>query len=150
VDGVVCFLFTFGCAHHRCMRVEDKKIIALDFDGTLTTHEYPSIGSDVGAFPWLRRASSKSKYILFTMRSGDELQQAIEYINNKGIELWGINENPEQKSWTSSPKVYAHQYIDDASIGIPLIYPKTPYDRPYVNWDVVGPMLLKYLQIQSC
>jgi predicted mannosyl-3-phosphoglycerate phosphatase (HAD superfamily) len=45
--------------------------IAVDFDGTCVTHEYPYMGNDIGAVPVLRElAESGFKLILFTMRSG--------------------------------------------------------------------------------
>ncbi len=111
-------------------------IIAIDFDGTVVTHEYPRIGEDVGAVPVLRAMASKGhQLILFTMRSGDELQQAVDWFTANGIPLWGINTNPDQKAWTNSPKAYAQLYIDDAALGCPLIVPGS--GRPYVDWSEV-------------
>ena len=52
--------------------------------------------------------------------SNDTLQDAIDWFKENGIPLWGINENPNQKEWTSSPKIYANIYIDDTALGIPL------------------------------
>jgi hypothetical protein len=55
-------------------------IIAIDFDGTCVTHEYPYIGKDIGAVPVLKElVSSGHQLILFTMRSGKELNDAIWY-----------------------------------------------------------------------
>jgi len=51
------------------------------------------------------------------------------------VPLVGINGNPEQGSWTISPKAYAHIYIDDAALGCPLIKPYQ--SRPYVDWKAV-------------
>ena len=50
------------------------------------------------------------------------------------IYLYGANENPTQKSWTDSPKVYAHLYIDDAAMGCFLSYDPNFHSRPYVDW----------------
>jgi predicted mannosyl-3-phosphoglycerate phosphatase (HAD superfamily) len=45
-------------------------IIAVDFDGTCVTHEYPRIGRDIGAAPVLKRLTDAGhKLILWTMRS---------------------------------------------------------------------------------
>lgn len=116
-------------------------IIAIDFDGTCVTHEYPKIGKDIGAVPVLKELVSQGhKLILYTMRSGKELEEAIDWFNYRNIPLWGINNNPEQKMWTDSPKVYAHMYIDDASLGIPLTCDSTS-KRPYVDWKKVTEML---------
>lgn len=38
---------------------------------------------------------------------------------------------------TSSPKVHADLYIDDAALGCPLIYNPDFSDRPYVDWEKV-------------
>ena len=64
----------------------------------------------------------------------DTLQDAIDWFKENEIPLWGINENPKQKEWTLSPKIYANIYIDDASLGIPLKYDKnSALSRPYVD-----------------
>ena len=63
----------------------------------------------------------------------DTLQEAVDYLEGEGITLFGINENPTQDEWTNSRKVYGNIYIDDASIGCPLVYPDS--GRPYVDWN---------------
>ena len=127
-------------------------IIAIDFDGTVVTHEYPKIGSDVGAVPVLKELVAKGhQLILFTMRDGVTLQKAVEWFEARGIPLWGVNENHSQREWTNSPKVYANLYIDDAGLGIPLSYFVDLGDRavggiheqrPFVNWVRVREMLV--------
>lgn len=113
-------------------------IIAVDFDGTCVTHEYPRVGKDIGAMPVLKKLTdSGHKLVLNTMRSGDELADAIQWFIDNDIPLYGVNENPDQKSWTASPKVYAHIYIDDAALGCPLIYDPDLSSRPFVNWTAV-------------
>lgn len=82
------------------------------------------------------------------MRSDEKLQEAVEFMKFNGIILYGVNHNPTQDSWTSSPKAYAHFYIDDAAIGCPLIYPKNG-DRPYVNWHAVTQILSQRLNSES-
>jgi hydroxymethylpyrimidine pyrophosphatase-like HAD family hydrolase len=109
-------------------------IVAIDFDGTIVEHRYPDIGEPVPyALETMRAMQSEGyKLILFTMRSGQFLQEAVDYLGAEGIELWGVNTNPAQKHWTDSPKVYAHVYIDDAAFGCPLIEKED--DRPVVDW----------------
>lgn len=118
-------------------------IIGIDFDGTCVTHEYPNIGKDIGAIPVLKNIIKKGhKIILFTMRSnkgGTTLTDAINWFKENDIPLYGVNFNPSQGSWTSSPKPYCHIYIDDAALGCPLVYPST--GRPYVNWVEVENIL---------
>ena len=116
-------------------------IIGLDFDGTVVTHAYPAIGKPVrGALRVLRRLVSRGdQIILWTIRSGPELAAAIEYLESAGIELWGVNENPEQAGWSQSPKAYCQVYIDDAALGCPLVWPDE--GRPYVDWLLVERLL---------
>lgn len=120
--------------------------IAVDFDGTCVTHEYPKVGKDIGAVPVLKKlTNSGHQLILHTMRCNKELEEAVEWFNKNDIPLYGINENPSQKRWTESPKIFAHLYIDDAALGIPMI----TYDsnlaphKPYVNWRSVEVILKK-------
>ena len=115
-------------------------IIAIDFDGTCVTHEYPEVGRDIGAAEVIRKFVARGdKIILFTMRSGEPLMHAVDWFERKGITLFGVNCNPEQRTWTTSPKPYAHVYIDDAALGVPLMRPKT--GRPYVHWNAVAELM---------
>ena len=129
-------------------------IIAVDFDGTCVTHEFPRVGKEIGAAEVLKELTDKGhKIILFTMRShpneinqnrtldgstinNDPLQDAIDWFKKHDIPLFGVNENPTQKDWTSSPKPYAHIYIDDAALGVPLKKDSLS-EKPYVDWDIV-------------
>ena len=118
--------------------------IAVDFDGTCVTHDYPRIGKEIGATKVLKHlVEAGHKLILNTMRSGKELQDAIHWFNKNEIELYGVNENPIQKHWTTSPKVYAHMYIDDAAFGCPLLNVPDFSDRPFVDWDSVWRQLMQ-------
>ena len=136
-------------------------IIAVDFDGTCVTHDFPNVGKNIGAEIVLRKLSDKGhKIILYTMRShpsekteeagtsgmipttNDCLQDAIDWFAKYDIPLYGINDNPSQHSWTDSPKVYANMYIDDAALGIPLVYnDMSSMMRPYVDWVRVTELL---------
>jgi hypothetical protein len=121
--------------------------IAVDFDGTCVTHEYPRIGKDIGAVPVLKKLSdSGHKIILNTMRSGKELADAIKWFIDNDIPLFGANENPTQKSWTDSPKVHANVYIDDCGIGCPVIYNPAVSGRPYVDWTAIEKILKKEIR----
>ena len=112
--------------------------IAIDFDGTCVTHDYPRIGKDINAIDVLKKlVVNGHKLILNTMRSGKELDEAVNWFKENNIELFGINGNPTQKRWTDSPKVYAHMYIDDAAFGCPLLNMPEISDRPFVNWGFI-------------
>ena len=114
-------------------------IIAVDFDGTMVDHRYPDVGTPVpGAILAVRALQAQgAKIILLTMRSGTYLDDAVEYMTAAGITLWGVNENPEQISWTESPKVFAHLYIDDAAVGCPLRPSMRMGGRDMVDWSRV-------------
>ena len=119
-------------------------VIAVDFDGTAVTHDYPRVGKDIGAVPVLKRLVEEGhSLILWTMRSGKELNDAIKWFESNGIELYGIQENPTQKSWTASPKAYAQLYIDDAALGSPCKMDSSLSDRKFIDWNAVEQMLWK-------
>ncbi len=116
--------------------------LAIDFDGTIVEHEFPDIGAAApGVFSWLKEfQAAGAKLILWTMRSdgrtgegkecGPVLTQAVEFCREHGLEFYAVNENPTQQSWTNSPKVYAHRYIDDAATG----------------WSIIGPLVLEEIK----
>lgn len=114
-----------------------EKVCVVDFDGSVNKFSYPGLGEAVpGAIDGIKFLQSKGyKITLFTMRSDDLLEQAVNWLKSQGVELQGINHTPGQRSWTNSPKAYGHFYIDDAAIGCPLIYPII--GRHYVDWPKV-------------
>ena len=117
-------------------------VIAVDFDGTCVTHDYPYIGSEIGAVPVLRElVDAGYNLVLNTMRSGRLEKDAVKWFKENNIPLYGVNCNPDQKSWTSSPKVFADLYIDDAALGIPLKTSPTS-TRPFVDWVAVRELLV--------
>ena len=121
-----------------------KKIIAVDFDGTIVTHMYPKIGEDnPNAIRVLKKLIEQDhQLILWTMRSGNTLDEAVAYCAEQGIFFLGVNSNPNQSEWTSSPKQYAHLYIDDAALGCPTIFdPNTQRQR--VHWRDVEAILIR-------
>ena len=116
--------------------------IVLDFDGTVVKHAYPAVGEDIGAVPVLKRlVANGCNLLLNTMRSHDSagvdtLQPALDWFEARGLPLYGVNENPTQKEWTSSPKVYGNLYIDDGALGAPLKVDAKGY--AYMDWDKVA------------
>jgi hypothetical protein len=116
--------------------------ICVDFDGTCVTHDYPNVGKDIGAVPVLSQLTDDGhQLILFTMRSGKELQDAVNWFIDNKIPLYGVQTNPTQKRWTDSPKAYGQLYIDDAALGAPLKVDKELSDRPFIDWDYVARLL---------
>ena len=112
-------------------------IIAVDFDGTCVKHAYPKIGEDIGAVPVLKEmVKNGHQLVLNTMRSGKLLDEAVQWFENNGIKLSDANHTPGQETWTTSPKVYAQLYIDDAALGCPTVMDDS--GRVYVDWRIVA------------
>jgi hypothetical protein len=118
--------------------------LAIDFDGTIVEHAYPYLGNPVpDALEYLRQfQTAGAELILWTMRSGDELTDAVEYCAQHGVHFQSVNQGIGDRAWTLSPKAYANIYIDDAAFGCPLTQTDS---RPYVDWSVVGPAVLRRL-----
>ena len=118
-------------------------IVAVDFDGTCVTNEYPRIGKEIGAAPVLKKMTDKGiKLVLYTMRDGKLLEEAVQWFKDNNIPLYGVNKTPGQYKWTNSPKIFANYYIDDAAIGVPLIF--DPGNKPFVDWEKLRPYLETY------
>ena len=107
--------------------IDLPNIIAVDFDGTCVTHEYPKVGREIGAAPVLHELVKRGcKLILWTMRSDDRtdgttpLTDAVRWFESHGLPLWGIQRNPSKTPGPAAPKAYAKLYIDDAAFGAPL------------------------------
>ena len=95
--------------------------IAVDFDGTIVEHQYPDIGKEkLFAFQTLKELEKKgARLILWSFRTGKELDDAVEYCRKNGIEFYSVNRNyPEEVMNDSvSRKIDANIYIDDKNIG---------------------------------
>lgn len=116
--------------------------IGLDFDGTMVEHKYPEIGAAVkdAIETVLDLQAAGHKIILHTMRDGERLAQAVEYLEDNGIKLYAVNENPSQKYWTkNTQKVHCNIYIDDCGLGTPLVTPQV--GKPFVDWEEVRELL---------
>ena len=123
------------------MKFKKGDCIAVDFDGTCVTHEYPKIGRFIGSQKVLQRIVREGgRLILWTMRSNEQLAAAVNWFEENGIPLYGIQRNPTQINWTSSPKAYAQIYIDDAGLGCPM-KPGLKDERPFVDWREVELLL---------
>lgn len=99
-------------------------IIAVDFDGTIVQHKFPKIGKEIPfAIKTLKLLQQKGhKLILWTYRSGKELEEAVKYCEEKGIVFHAVNNDFDGEEFdnTYSRKIYADIYIDDRNIlGIP-------------------------------
>ena len=99
-------------------------IIAVDFDGTIVEHKYPSIGKEKPfAVETLRQLSAEGhKVILWTVRHGETLDQALEWCAKRGLRFYAVNSNYPARSLfeagaASSRKIEADVFIDDHNLG---------------------------------
>ena len=88
-------------------------IIAVDFDGTIVEHKYPAIGRELPfAIETLRKLQSdRHKLILWTVREGGLLEEALSFCRERGLEFYAVNRD------YFSRKLKADVFIDDRNLG---------------------------------
>ena len=98
--------------------------IAVDFDGTIVEHRYPEIGQELPfATDTLKMLiKDRHKLILWTVRTGKLLDEAVEWCRERGVEFYATNKDyPEEKQENNphySRKLNSIDYfIDDRNIG---------------------------------
>lgn len=102
------------------MNLVDSKIIAIDFDGTIVEDRYPEIGAPkIFAFETLQRLKNEGfKLILWTYRSGKELEEAVAFCKEHQVEFHAVNCNLFEEEGSVTPrKIHADLFIDDRNIG---------------------------------
>ena len=95
--------------------------IAVDFDGTIVEHEYPAIGKEkLFAFQTLRELNKMGvRLILWTFRTGKELEEAVEFCRENGVEFYAVNKSYPEEVYDESisRKIDADIFIDDKNVG---------------------------------
>ncbi len=96
--------------------------IAVDFDGTIVEHQYPAIGKEMlFAFDTLKALQKQNhQLILWTFRSGKELDEAVEYCRKNGVEFYAVNKSYPEEVFNEkelSRKIMADVFIDDRNVG---------------------------------
>lgn len=125
--------------------------IEVDFDFTMTkTSQWKDgkIEPNELCFDVMRRFTERYNvgWILHTMRSGDKLDEPLRIIEEHGVKLYGIGENPcANKNKEQTAKIWAILSVDDRNIGTPLIHEEGRY-RPYVDWEKVEELLTPILE----
>lgn len=97
-------------------------IIAIDFDGTIVTHRYPQIGEEI---PFATEAlklliKQQHRLILWTVREGDLLKEAVDWCKERGVEFYAVNRDYPEEATTHtgfSRKIKADIFIDDRNLG---------------------------------
>lgn len=97
--------------------------IAVDFDGTIVTHEYPKIGTERTFATDTLKALIKDGHqlILWTVREGKLLDEAVDWCKQHGVEFWAVNRDyPEEERENNnkfSRKLKVDLWIDDRNVG---------------------------------
>ena len=97
--------------------------IAVDFDGTIVEHRYPEIGKEIiFATDTLKMLINDGhQLILWTVREGEMLDEAVEWCRQRGVEFYAVNKDfPEEdveKNENYSRKLRVDLFIDDRNIG---------------------------------
>ena len=98
-------------------------IIAVDFDGTIVTHEYPKIGKEIPFATQTLKMLAKDghRLILWTVREGRLLEEAVKWCNERGVDFYAVNKDyPEEELDNNnhySRKLKADIWIDDRNVG---------------------------------
>lgn len=97
--------------------------IAVDFDGTIVEHRYPEIGPEkpfaIETLKMLIR--DRHQLILWSVREGRLLDEAIAWCRDRGVEFWAVNRDfPEEditRNENFSRKLRVDLFIDDRNLG---------------------------------
>lgn len=95
-------------------------IIAVDFDGTIVEHKYPQIGKPIPfALDTLKKLQEDGhRLILWTVREGELLDEAVNYCAKFGVVFFAHNANfPEESRDSGARKLTADLFIDDRNVG---------------------------------
>lgn len=118
-------------------------IIAVDFDGTIVEHKYPAIGREIPfAIDTLKKlAAERHKLILWSVREGRLLDEAVNFCRERGLEFYAVNRDyPEEEKERNnhfSRKLKADVFIDDRNLGgLP-------------DWGTIYEMVTKHLSYES-
>lgn len=98
-------------------------IYAIDFDNTLAVTRFPEIiGPNKKMIAFIKAVKAQGhKIILWTSRAGEDLENAVAWCHEQGIQFDAVNGPlPEQiKRWgNDTRKIYADFYIDDRNMTI--------------------------------
>lgn len=126
-----------------------NKIIAVDFDGTMCKNEWPHIGepNEEVLNYIISEKQNGAKLILWTNRSGQNLDEAVIWAKEHGVEFDAVNDNlPESIEYFggNSRKIFATEFIDDRA--------STRFNLPYkgkVQFPFKGDLDPDLLRVQA-
>ena len=117
--------------------------IAVDFDGTIVEHRYPEIGKELPfATATLRRLIEDGhKLILWSVREGQLLDDAVEWCRKRGVVFYAVNkdydEDTPETNASYSRKLKVSMFIDDRNLG----------GMP--DWGVIYQLITKKLSFEA-
>lgn len=97
-------------------------IIAIDFDGTCVTHEFPNIGRELpGCIETLKRLNEAGHIlVLYSCRINAYLYEARAWLEERGVKIEAAN--MEADGTGARGKILYDLLIDDRALGCPLEY----------------------------
>jgi hypothetical protein len=149
-----------------------KLCIAVDYDGTIVTNDFPNKGKDIGAASVLKKIiAAGHDIILYTCRqnhkedrhlsfgndqiltlpAGDHLTEAMNWFYRNDIPLFDINHNPAEDDYITE-KPHFDLLIDDKALGVPTTTVAVVDNvivsskKPFVDWVMIE-YLLTYKNI---
>jgi hypothetical protein len=127
------------------------RIIAVDFDGCLCKNDYPNIGEPnhhvITSLLWAQY--NGAKIILWTCRTGKQLDEAVQWCKDYGIEFDAVNGNlPEliESFGNDSRKVCATEYWDDRAV----LAPSKPTSKLVTKAQVLETITEKFCHDTHC
>jgi hydroxymethylpyrimidine pyrophosphatase-like HAD family hydrolase len=113
--------------------IDETRIIAIDFDGTISLADWPDVGPAVPkAIETIKDLQSAGyRLILWTCRTGNHLTKAVSWLESQGVVMDSVNKNLQDVEDAFGPhgvKVYAGTYIDDKSF---------PHFNVHEVWDKI-------------
>ena len=111
--------------------MSNRKIIAVDFDGTIVTNKFPDIGEPIWSTynALLSEQWEGARLILWTCRRDEQLTAAVNWCKALDLEFEAVNENlPEiiDAFGGDTRKIYADEYWDDRAVAVPLASSRPP------------------------
>ena len=96
--------------------------IAVDFDGTIVEHIYPEIGREIPFATDTLKMLIKDghRLILWSVREGALLDEAIEWCRQRGVEFYAVNKDYPEETQNHdhySRKLKVDLFIDDRAVG---------------------------------
>lgn len=99
-----------------------RRIVAVDFDGTLAKTKFPKIISAITEnISYCKQLKEDGAIlILWTCRKGKDLLDAVNWCGKQGLTFDYVNENTVENiafyGGVDTRKIYAHEYIDDRAL----------------------------------